>query len=372
MARRLRRAGRAVAEVPRVAGDRAARAVGEIHRQRRSSDSRVSCELRHRRRCIDRDVVGARLGVAAARTGDRQAHRVGTRRRIDVARRLRRAGRAVAEVPRVAGDRSRRSVREVERQRRRPQSSAGSEAGNRGAVRNSNRDLIRKWALESSRVVGGYRKVIGRSLIETWHRVCGGVADVARRAVVARRGAVMNDVTGDKRGRNCIPRESRGRGGCHDYRAVASYGRAARNRSERPSRENKGKNDPYHCCDSLYDATAGQDALLKMRGTPRGCNRSDACNDGRQSTFPAELRRPLLDWHLQIRRGVAGSDLFRTARAHKCTCHTDHPGVLPTHRGAAFSSTDARPLYTIGIIACLVLSDESRAFASSGVAKALI
>ena len=55
----------------------------------------------------DRDVVGARLRVAAARAGHRERDRVGAGRRVDVARTRRGAGAAVAEGPGVAGDRCR-------------------------------------------------------------------------------------------------------------------------------------------------------------------------------------------------------------------------------------------------------------------------
>ena len=109
-------AGAGVAEVPGVSGDRPGRRAREVHAHRRRTGGGVGSKACNRSRSRDRDVVGARLGVAAARAADRQTHRVHTRGGVHVRRILDAAGAGIAEVPGVGGDRPGRRAREVHAQ----------------------------------------------------------------------------------------------------------------------------------------------------------------------------------------------------------------------------------------------------------------
>src|SRR5262249_19624896 len=105
--------GRAVTELPEAARDLAARLVGEVRGEGREALGRAGHELGQRRRLVDRDVVQARALVAAERAADGELDAVRSRVLVDV-RGVRLArGRAVTEVPQVAGDASCRLVAEL-------------------------------------------------------------------------------------------------------------------------------------------------------------------------------------------------------------------------------------------------------------------
>ncbi len=154
----LRGRGAAVAEVPRPRGRRIRRQVGEAHRQRRLAASRRPREVRNggeRWRPGHRHVVALRLCILPARIRGRQAHGIGARVGVLVARALRRRAGAVAEVPRPRGRRVRRQVGEVHRQRRLAASRPAREVRN-GCVRGQHSHRV-ACAGRSSRIVGRRR-----------------------------------------------------------------------------------------------------------------------------------------------------------------------------------------------------------------------
>ena len=195
------------------------RGIAEVDHQRERPGGGVAGELRHRCRRGHRHVVAARLGVAAARTGDRQFHRVDSGGRIAVARCGDGAGAAIAEGPGVAGDGAARRVAEVHRQRERPGDGIAGELRHRYAIRHCRAYVIGKSALRVRNVIGGRSKVVGRSFHQTGNRVGRGVADVDFGGVVAGSRSVVDLVPRHWRTGPRIPRQSdaaREGARCHD------------------------------------------------------------------------------------------------------------------------------------------------------------